>query len=119
MPYLTRGQVSATIAALATLSAAGSRLVVNYQTPAIATRVGRVIGTAMVRLAGGDDVFRNEPHRSFWKPERLAGVLGEHGFAVSSDRDLREISQSSGLAASADGADRSLPHGRVLVAEPR
>lgn len=56
VPYLTRTQVAATVAEIAAGSATGSRLVVNYQTPAVTTTLGRVVARLLSAGAGRSSV---------------------------------------------------------------
>ena len=49
MPYLTAGEVRATVAQIAELSAPGSRLVVNYQARSLPTTVMRVAMRLVLR----------------------------------------------------------------------
>jgi methyltransferase (TIGR00027 family) len=117
VPYLTRQQVVATVAAIATRSAAGSRLVVNYQVPSARAGIGQLVGRAMMRLARTPDPWSEEPHRSHWTPDELSSLLGRHGFRSLGDRDLLEVSQRLGLPAHKSDLGGSLPNGHVLVAE--
>lgn len=119
VPYLTAAQVAATVAAVQTRSAPGSRLVVNYQVPSAKAVMGRLIGRAMMRLARSPDPWSDEPHRSHWTPDRLSSLLEAHGFTTLHDRDLLEISLALGLPRRAGALGGSLPNGHVLVADRR
>jgi methyltransferase (TIGR00027 family) len=117
VPYLTREQVVATVAAIATRSAAGSRLVVNYQVPSARAGMGQLMARAVMRLARTPDPWRQEPHRSHWTPGELSSLLGRHGFRSVRDRDLLEVSRTLGLPVPKGDLGGSLPNGHVLVAE--
>ncbi len=119
VPYLTAAQVVATVAAVQTRSAPGSRLVVNYQVPSTKAAVGQLIGRGMMRLARSPDPWSDEPHRSHWTPDRLSSLLEAHGFSTISDRDLLEISLALGLPRRAGDLGGSLPNGHVLLADRR
>lgn len=119
VPYLTAAQVAATVAAVQTRSAPGSRLVVNFQVPSAKAGMGQLIGRAMMRLARSPDPWSDEPHRSHWTPDRLCSLLEAHGFTTIGDRDLLEISVALGLPRPAGNLGGSLPNGHVLVADRR
>lgn len=76
--YLTRDAMHATVAAIASRSAIGSRLIVNYH-----TAHSGFIGRLMLRLIG-------EPQISDWTPEEMAGDLREVGFAVREDSSMTD-----------------------------
>ncbi|MCX5083898.1 MULTISPECIES: class I SAM-dependent methyltransferase [unclassified Streptomyces] len=109
VPYLTRDEVRATLAALAARTAPGSVLVVNYQTPSARAAVGRLL----TRVAGNASTS-GEPWRSLWKPQAMAALLAEHGLRVVSDNDLQSLTHA--LVGPARGRT-SLRSGRVAVAE--
>ncbi|MEU4038910.1 class I SAM-dependent methyltransferase [Streptomyces collinus] len=109
VPYLTREQVRATLAALAARTAPGSALVVNYQTPSARAAAGRLL----TRLLGSS-VTSGEPWRSLWQPRQMAALLGEHGLRLVSDDDL--LSVTPALTGPAHRR-ASLQSGRVAVAE--
>ncbi|HST47007.1 class I SAM-dependent methyltransferase [Jatrophihabitans sp.] len=111
--YLTRGQVRATVAAIRALSAPGSRLIVNYQQPAVASMLGRVVVWAMLKR-GGSHPMAGEPWRSLWTPAALRRLLARHGFAVESDENLIEVAGRLGFELR---QRRSTRTGRVLVAD--
>ncbi|MEV4705073.1 class I SAM-dependent methyltransferase [Actinoplanes sp. NPDC049316] len=114
VPYLTAEQVAATVAEVATCSAAGSRLVVNYQTPLRSAAVGRLLSRALTASAGRRSVWATEPWRSTWTPAAMAEVLERTGFHVGTDRSLLEIAEELGTPAR---HRRTLQHGRVAVAQ--
>jgi methyltransferase (TIGR00027 family) len=114
VPYLTRGQVRATVAAVRARSAAGSRLVVNYQQPALSTVLGRLAVRAMAVLARRPDPMAGEPRRSVWTPAAWRRLLARHGFTVRSDEDLLAVAQRLAFDV---GQHRSTRNGRVLVAD--
>ena len=74
--YLTRPAMRATLAAVASRSARGSTLIVNYHT---AHR--RFIAKLMFRLIG-------EPQISAWTPEEMASDLRAAGFVVREDSGM-------------------------------
>ena len=109
IPYLTRAEMRATLAALVRRSAPGSSLILNYQAPSAKATAGRLL----TRLIGSS-ATAGEPWRSLWKPDRMAAVLAQHRLRVISDEDLL------GIAATLDGPVRvrtSLRSGRVAVAD--
>ena len=116
IPYLTRTQVEGTLGELATASAAGSTLVVNYQTPWAIARAGRLLAGVVSRVAGQESPMAAEPWRSLWKPARMAEALKRHGFSVERDEDLLAVAARIG---SPTGRARSLKNGRVAVAARR
>ncbi|MFJ9346664.1 class I SAM-dependent methyltransferase [Streptomyces sp. NPDC101237] len=109
VPYLTRDEVRSTVAALAARSAPGSTLVLNYQAPSARASVGRLLARVL-----GSSATSGEPWRSLWPPERMAGLLAEHGLRVVSDEDLLTLAQRLGTPS---GRRSSLSSGRVAVAE--
>lgn len=108
VPYLARGEVRATVAALAARTAPGSALVVNYQTPSARAAVGRLLTRVL-----GSAVTSGEPWRSLWKPRQLAALLAQHGLRVLSDDDLLTLAHTLGSPAL---RRTSLRSGRVAVA---
>ena len=109
VPYLTRAEMRATLAALAGRSAPGSSLILNYQAPSVKAAAGRLLTRVI-----GSSATSGEPWRSLWKSNRIAAVLAQHGLRVVSDDDLLGIARSVG------GPVRlrtSLRSGRVAVAE--
>ncbi|MEU3520062.1 class I SAM-dependent methyltransferase [Streptomyces sp. NPDC006654] len=111
VPYLTRDEVRATVAALAARTVPGSALVVNYQAPSAKAAAGRLLARVL-----GSSVTAGEPWRSLWTPQQLAALLTEYGLSVVSDDDLLTLAQS--LSGPARGR-ASLRAGRVAVAESR
>ncbi|MGW7423888.1 class I SAM-dependent methyltransferase [Streptomyces sp. NPDC054813] len=109
VPYLTRDEVRATVAALAARSAPDSALVVNYQAPSARAAVGRRLARVL-----GSSVTSGEPWRSLWRPRRLAALLAEYGLRVVSDDDLLTLAHTLGSPARRRSSLRS---GRVAVAE--
>jgi len=114
IPYLTRQQTEATIAAVAGRSAPGSRLILTHVTPTNTLGAGRAIARIAHRVAGRPDPFRREPLRSFWRPAEMHRLLQGHGFEVTSDRSLIAIAESGGDTIR---RRRALAHGRVVVAD--
>jgi methyltransferase (TIGR00027 family) len=113
IPYLTRHDVDATVAALAARSAAGTVLAVNYQSPSWIATLGRRVTGLAARLSKAPDPLAGEPWRSLWTPERMRELLARHGFAVRSDEDLLTVAARIG---SPTTNRRSIGNGRVAVA---
>ncbi|MGV9341838.1 class I SAM-dependent methyltransferase [Streptomyces sp. NPDC003688] len=111
VPYLTRDQVRATLSALAARTAPGSTLVLNYQSPSVKAAAGRLLARLL-----GSAVTAGEPWRSLWRPRRMASLLAEYGFHVTSDDSLLVL--AVGLCSPTRGRT-SLRSGRVAVAESR
>jgi len=109
VPYLTRDEVRATVAALAARTVPGSVLVVNYQAPSARAAAGRLL----TRVLGGS-VTSGEPWRSLWRPQRMAALLVEYGLRVVSDDNLLALADTLGSPAR---GRTSLQSGRVAVAE--
>jgi methyltransferase (TIGR00027 family) len=114
VPYLTEEQVAATAAAVAGCSAPNSRLIVNFQTPATSTSLGRLAARMLMRSTGRSSFWADEPWRSAWTPDAMAGLLASHGYTVTSDEDL--LATAAKLAIPVRHR-RSLRHGRVMVAD--
>jgi methyltransferase (TIGR00027 family) len=114
VPYLTKAQVMATVAAVATGSAPGSRLIVNFQTPALSTKLGRLAARALMASTGRPSVWAHEPWRSTWTPGAMAGLLARHGYSVVLDEDLLA---TAGVLGTPVRRRRSLSFGRVMVAD--
>jgi len=114
VPYLTRPEVASTAAALAACSAPNSRLVVNFQTPAVSTTLGRFAARALMASTGRSSVWASEPWRSTWTPEAMARLLAVHGYAVTQDQDLLDTARALAIRIR---NRRSLSHGRVMVAD--
>ncbi|MER5879515.1 class I SAM-dependent methyltransferase [Streptomyces sp. NPDC001910] len=111
IPYLTRDEVRATVAALAARTAPGSALVVNYQTPSTRAAAGRLLTRFL-----GSSITSGEPWRSLWRPEQLAALLDEYGLRVVSDDNLLDLAHTHGIPTQ---GRTSLRSGRVAVAESR
>ncbi|MEU9137864.1 class I SAM-dependent methyltransferase [Streptomyces sp. NPDC048404] len=109
VPYLTRNEVRATVAALAARTAPGSALVVNYQAPSTRAAVGRLLTRVL-----GSSITSGEPWRSLWRPEQLAAVLAESGLRVVSDDNLLAVAHTLDIPTR---GRTSLQSGRVAVAE--
>ncbi|WP_433367227.1 class I SAM-dependent methyltransferase [Actinoplanes sp. CA-142083] len=111
VPYLTRAEVTATVAALAARSASGSRLVVNYQSPSLLSDLIRKSMSAVFRKSGP---WAGEPWRSTWSAAAMSRLLALHGFAVREDRDLLTVAATLGVVPK---QQTSVKNGRVAVAE--
>ena len=114
VPYLTRAQVRATVAAVHRSSAPGSRLIVNYQQPSPVSVLGRYAAWASTALARRPHPMAAEPWRSLWTPAAMHRLLTRHGFTVRSDEDLLTVAARLAFDA---GQRRSTRTGRVLVAD--
>jgi len=114
VPYLRRAEVTATVEVVSDRSAAGSRLVVNYQSPALSAGVGRLAARAMTALAGRPDPLAGEPRRSSWTPAAMRELLAGHGFTVVSDEDLLTLAGKLPIPVR---QRRSLATGHVAVAD--
>jgi methyltransferase (TIGR00027 family) len=114
VPYLTRPQVEVTLGVVARRSAPGSRLIIGYLMAALRTQLISFI-VARVGSRFIDTPWTNEPLRSFYSARTMAKLLGEHGFRVVSDENLKESSRRLGVEARRGGY--SLEHGRIVVAE--
>ncbi|WP_436527382.1 class I SAM-dependent methyltransferase [Actinoplanes sp. HUAS TT8] len=114
VPYLTREQVTATVQAIASLSAAGSRLIVNYQAVSISARAGRFVVHTLARMSGRTSPWTAEPWLSTWTPESMGGLLRRHGFTVIRDNHLLDLAAGM-LDATSDTI--SFRSGHVAVAD--
>ncbi|MFI1912748.1 class I SAM-dependent methyltransferase [Nocardia sp. NPDC020380] len=114
VPYLTSGEVAATIAEIARRSAPGSRLIITYPTPNLVYHYGRKAMDVLLSVSGRTSPMAREPQRSSWTPERLAAVLRERGFTATSDRNLLTVATEAGV----DGNRAAfLGSGRIVVAD--
>jgi methyltransferase (TIGR00027 family) len=114
IPYLSRAQITATLDALTSISAAGSMLVAQYQSRSLTAQLGRGVAGLVARVAGVPSPLAGEPWRSLWSQARMAGLLADRGWAIDSDVSLLEGATRLGTPTS--GATRSLATGRVAVA---
>lgn len=102
--YLTPAEVEATLAALATWSAPGSRLVILYTQPAL---IMRLVGLVVSRLG--------EPFRSAFTPAAMGALLNRYGFSVVSDKGIPEIGAT--MPPDIASATRVVKHLRVVTAD--
>ncbi|KLL09918.1 MULTISPECIES: class I SAM-dependent methyltransferase [Protofrankia] len=114
VPYLTRAQVAATMAAVDHCSTPGSRLIVTYQSPSLSTAVGRVAAGAMTLVARQPRPWAAEPRRSSWTAAAMRALLTSHRFPVAADNDLFTV--AAGLPVEVK-QHRSLRSGRIAVAD--
>lgn len=114
VPYLTRGEVVATVRAVAARSATGSRLIVNYQAPALAATIGRLAARIMAATGGNRTRQADEPRRSTWRARAMGELLASHGFLISRDDDLLTLAAGLSVPTRERG---SLRTGRVAVAD--
>ena len=113
VPYLTRAEVEAAVAAVAARSAAGSALVVNYQAPSVAAAVGVVVARGMLALTRSPRLWRDEPRRSTWTAQTMGTLLAGHGFTPTGDEDTLTIARRLPMTIR---QRRSLASGRVATA---
>ncbi|MBX6750294.1 MAG: class I SAM-dependent methyltransferase [Micromonosporaceae bacterium] len=111
IPYLRSADVVVALRTISVLSAAGSRLIANYQSPSALARVGRFIARAM---AGGYSALAGEPWRSLWRPSEIDRLFRTHEFVIATDVALAEVARDIGMAIH---QARSLTTGRVAVAD--
>jgi methyltransferase (TIGR00027 family) len=102
--YLTPADVEATLAVIERRSAAGSRLIVAYHSPALMLRF---VGLIVRRLG--------EPLRSAFTADALRALLAKHGFGVIQDEDLPTIAAT--LSADIAHATRVMKHLRIATAD--
>lgn len=114
VPYLTEPEVAATVTALAACAAPNSRLIVNFQTPALSAKLGRLAARALMASTGRRSVWTNEPWRSTWTAEAMTRLLARHGYTVTHHEDL--LDTAAGLAVPIRHRT-SLRHSRVMVAD--
>lgn len=113
VPYLTPDEVTTTLHAVAGRSKRGSTLIVNYQTPSLRARAGRILAAGLTRLGSTATITAGEPWRTLLTPARTARLLADAGFGVHTDDDLLTLAGRLGI----DGTARtSLRNGRVAVA---
>jgi methyltransferase (TIGR00027 family) len=114
VPYLRRAEVAATVQALSGRSTAGSRLIVNYQSPALSAAFGRVAARAMTAMARQRSPWADEPRRSSWTPTAMSGLLAGYGFSINRDADLLTLAEGLPVPSR---QRRFLRTGRVAVAD--
>jgi methyltransferase (TIGR00027 family) len=113
IPYLTRRQVGATLAAVTARAAPGSRLVVDYRARSARVMAGRLAARALAAFAGRPTPWSGEPWRSWWTPESMRTLLSRDGFVVAADDDLLTLAAALGLE---PRTRSSLRNAHVLVA---
>ncbi|MDG4823356.1 class I SAM-dependent methyltransferase [Asanoa sp. WMMD1127] len=114
VPYLTPGQVEATVGALTSCSAPASRLVVNFQLPVPLLKLGFLAARALARSTGRRSVLSREPWRSTWTPRAMADLLARHGFTVTQDHNVLDVAETLGTPIR---RGRSLAQSQVQVAD--
>jgi methyltransferase (TIGR00027 family) len=114
VPYLSRDEVEATMKLIAQRSAAGSRLIVNYQAPGLRAIFGRLTIQLLTTLGRRPSPLAGEPRRSAWTPTSMRRLLGRHGFTVISDDNLLTLAERLPIAVR---QRRSLENGHVAVAD--
>ena len=108
LPYLTKTDVDATLAAIDECSAPGSRLILTYTAPAQLRTLGvkrwwriAVVDGALqvVMQFAGAWPAEKEPYISSWCPEDMRALLSTHNFAVTDDQDLYPVARQLGMSA--------------------
>ena len=83
VPYLTEAQVADTVTAVAACSAPSSRLIVNFQLPALSTKLGRLAARALMASTGRTSVWATEPWAPPGPPPRWPPSCGCPPFNVT------------------------------------
>jgi O-methyltransferase involved in polyketide biosynthesis len=104
--YLTAPEIEATLAVIERRSAASSRLIVAYHSPALLLWV---VGP-LVRRVG-------EPLKSALPPDAMRALLAKHGFAVVSDEALPTVAKR--LPEDFARVARVAKHMRIVAADRR
>jgi methyltransferase (TIGR00027 family) len=112
--YLSRAEVAATVRAVSSRSAVGSRLIVNYQAPALSAAFGRMAARAMTATARRRSLWADEPRRSSWTPAAMSELLAGNGFGLNRDDDLLTLARALSIPVR---QRRSLQSGRVAIAD--
>jgi len=102
--YLTRSDVEVTLDAVARRSAANSRIIVVYASPALILAVVALL----VRRLG-------EPLRSAYTADQMRSVLAKYGFAVVRDETIATI--GAALSPQLAKATKVMKHLRVATAD--
>lgn len=102
--YLTLADIEATLAIIQRRSAARSRLIVLYHSPAI---ILRLVAFLLRRLG--------EPLRSKFKADEMRALLAHYGFSVARDEDVATIGR--GLSVDVARATAPMRHMRIATAE--
>jgi methyltransferase (TIGR00027 family) len=114
VPYLSRSDVSTTVQAVGGRSAAGSRIIVNYQSPALSATLGRLAARAMTAMARRRSPWADEPRRSSWTPTAMSALLAGYGFRINRDDDLLTVAENLPVRVR---QRRSLQTGHVTIAD--
>jgi methyltransferase (TIGR00027 family) len=114
VPYLTRDEVALTVGQVAERSAAGSRLIVNYQAPSVSGVITRRVVGGVLAAVRRSNPWATEPWRSAWSASGMSQLLARHGFVVRDDHDL--LATAVTLDAPL-GPRPSQRNGRVVIAE--
>jgi len=102
--YLALADIESTLAVIARRSAAQSRLIVAYHSPALMLRL---VGVVVRRLG--------EPLRSAFTADAMRALLAKHGFGVVQDEDLPTL--GAALGSEIGRATRVLKHLRIATAD--
>ncbi|MCL9797044.1 class I SAM-dependent methyltransferase, partial [Frankia sp. AgKG'84/4] len=114
VPYLTRGQVLATLGVVGRRSAPGSRLVLHYHPPTAGFALGRLAAGLLGRLGGVENPMAREPNRSAWTPRAMRRAAGAQGFTVVRDDTMLTLARRFATPAR---HRQSLRGSRILVAD--
>ncbi|APR76413.1 Transcriptional regulator, MerR family protein [Minicystis rosea] len=104
--YLTLADIEATLDVIAKRSAAESRLIILYHSPALMLRV---VGFVVGRLG--------EPLRSSFTADAMRALLSKHGFDVVRDEDLHQV--GAALSDEVARATKATKHLRLVTAARR
>ena len=113
VPYLTRAEVAATVAAIAACSAPGSRLIVNFQMPGPLSKLGRLAARALAASAGRSSVWATSRGARPGRPPRWPPCSPVTASPSAGTRTCSMWRARWGC----DPPRRSLGHGRVMVAD--
>jgi methyltransferase (TIGR00027 family) len=102
--YLTRADVEATLSIVARRSAAGSRLIIAYISPA---PLRWLVGWAVRRLG--------EPFQSVFTRNAMRLLLEKHGFRAEDDHDVATIARALSSKLGRDA--RGMKHLRIVIAQ--
>ncbi len=102
--YLTPADIEATLAIIKRRSAAGSRLIVMYHSPALMLRL---IGPVVRRMG--------EPLRSSFTADTMRMLVAKYGFGVVWDADMPTI--GGAMSAEIAQATRRMKHLRIVTAD--
>jgi methyltransferase (TIGR00027 family) len=102
--YLERAAIEKTLAVIERRSAAGSRLIIAYHSPAL---ILALVGVVVGRLG--------EPLRSVFTADAMSELLQKYRFTVTRDEDLPTISRA--FPVDIIQAARRMKHARIVTAD--